>query len=612
MSMASVISPIPNALQQLQQQQQPKPLSMTTKEWVIPPRPKPGRKPATDTPPTKRKAQNRAAQRAFRERRAARVGELEEQLLEQKDEHERTLGDLQERVSHLEAENQSLQSRCEWLQGLLEKERQSRDSVPRAWSGGGDDQRSSVRFRESSVASHPHSAGSVAGSRVPRLHAHAHAQKLDTHNIMNSLPVVPRPQRPAVQAFSIAQIISPPDEVSSPVDLSCGSCVPNGPCACAEEALASANVMGCGRCTAGSVCECLEESINEASRMSELKRPLPPASPSSIGPEEKRQRSDVDTAMETDYTALYAPKRRDASVTPSEREATHVQQVPLDTIEPKDSCGFCAEGTYCVCADSVETNALLQQSSTAQLAVSHQVHTPPPSESDMIPSPVEVTATGAIKLPGVRSLQAPRPNNRKASACSSKPAKIGGCGPNGPGSCAQCLADPKSGLFCRSLAANYERNNHQQGGSSSSSIDTGCCGKGGPGGCCKTGGGGNNNNTNNNSAAVGGNNNNNNNSASASDLGLSLSCAEAYKTLSSHRHFDEATDDIGSWLPKLKVAPVPQQQGGGGAGGRAQSFGGGGGGGRGPAPMALAPIEVEAASIMSVLKGFDIRFGRGQ
>src|ERR1700712_4545621 len=52
---------------------------VTTKEWVIPPRPKPGRKPATDTPPTKRKAQNRQAQRAFRERKTALVGELQEQ-----------------------------------------------------------------------------------------------------------------------------------------------------------------------------------------------------------------------------------------------------------------------------------------------------------------------------------------------------------------------------------------------------------------------------------------------------------------------------------------------------------------------------------------------------
>src|SRR5271170_873858 len=67
----------------------PNSLSLTSKEWVIPPRPKPGRKPATDTPPTKRKAQNRAAQRAFRERRAARVGELEEHIKKIEDERQK-------------------------------------------------------------------------------------------------------------------------------------------------------------------------------------------------------------------------------------------------------------------------------------------------------------------------------------------------------------------------------------------------------------------------------------------------------------------------------------------------------------------------------------------
>src|SRR5271155_2492253 len=78
------------------------PSSLTTKEWVIPPRPKPGRKPATDIPPTKRKAQNRAAQRAFRERRAARVGELEEQMKLVEDEHEREVDLLRETVARLE------------------------------------------------------------------------------------------------------------------------------------------------------------------------------------------------------------------------------------------------------------------------------------------------------------------------------------------------------------------------------------------------------------------------------------------------------------------------------------------------------------------------------
>ncbi|KFA72450.1 hypothetical protein S40288_08350 [Stachybotrys chartarum IBT 40288] len=101
-------------------------LSMTSKEWVIPPRPKPGRKPATDTPPTKRKAQNRAAQRAFRERRAARVGELEEQLDEQRQEQDRVQSELKDKVRSLELDVQSFKSRCALLENMLERERQDR------------------------------------------------------------------------------------------------------------------------------------------------------------------------------------------------------------------------------------------------------------------------------------------------------------------------------------------------------------------------------------------------------------------------------------------------------------------------------------------------------
>src|ERR1700753_1835973 len=80
------------------------PGSITSKEWVIPPRPKPGRKPATDTPPTKRKAQNRAAPRAFRERRAARVAEREEQMKQIEDEHEQEQDILRSMVEKLEKE----------------------------------------------------------------------------------------------------------------------------------------------------------------------------------------------------------------------------------------------------------------------------------------------------------------------------------------------------------------------------------------------------------------------------------------------------------------------------------------------------------------------------
>jgi type I site-specific restriction endonuclease len=107
---------------------------MTSKEWVIPPRPKPGRKPATDTPPTKRKAQNRAAQRAFRERRAARVGELEEQLDQQREVQEKHEADLKDKIHELELDVQSYRSRCMLLENMLERERQDRIRVETASS----------------------------------------------------------------------------------------------------------------------------------------------------------------------------------------------------------------------------------------------------------------------------------------------------------------------------------------------------------------------------------------------------------------------------------------------------------------------------------------------
>ena len=61
--------------------------AVSGQRWEVRPRPRPGRKLATDAPDTKRKQQNREAQRAFRERRAQRVNELEQELQRVKSEH---------------------------------------------------------------------------------------------------------------------------------------------------------------------------------------------------------------------------------------------------------------------------------------------------------------------------------------------------------------------------------------------------------------------------------------------------------------------------------------------------------------------------------------------
>lgn len=64
-----------------------------------------------DTPPTKRKAQNRAAQRAFRERRAARVNELEDQMKQMEDDQDMHVAALNEQISNLSHEVETMSKR---------------------------------------------------------------------------------------------------------------------------------------------------------------------------------------------------------------------------------------------------------------------------------------------------------------------------------------------------------------------------------------------------------------------------------------------------------------------------------------------------------------------
>lgn len=615
MSMASVISPMPGP------SAAKAPVSMTSKEWVIPPRPKPGRKPATDTPPTKRKAQNRAAQRAFRERRAARVGELEEQLEAEKEEYERALQGLQDKVHRMDMDAQSLQSRCEVLENMLDKERAERAKeveVLRSRLHEAQTQNRGQHPRQHSLpslASVPRSQHTYAPQ--PLRHHRPSVPSRPSHDGRASTSSVISTRPATTHSFSISQIISPPEDIEQ-APTGCGSCDPSESCACADEAMAGMPV-GCGNCTLGSRCQCLEEVLNgthhhdghtesrtnsvsggpqqTASRTA--KRTIRSVSPSSMAPEEKRQRGSMALATETDFTAMFSRQNKRVSTaalptpTPINTMATPHSSAPspytLAPMEahmavpspcPEDRCGFCDDGTYCVCAEAANNAALppppgegitLPSINSSTISV-QQSRTPPPSEDDAIG--YEILPDGAVKLPSLKGLS----SRNKAAASKSMQAKpSGGCGPGGPGTCAQCIADPKSGLFCRSLAASFNK------GESSG----GCCGGGGPGGgCCKD----------KSSAGPIATPKINNNDGAA----VKLSCAEAYKTLSSHRHFSDAADDINAWLPLLRAAPAkprePEIRGGPpGRGGNSRT-----------------PIEVEAASIMSVLKGFDVRFGRGE
>lgn len=113
-----------------------------SKEWVIPPKPKPGRKPkkdlaVSDPSPSEveeaRRGQNRAAQRAFRTRKQEHLQELQARVqLYEKGEIERNIGlqntakRLKEDNERLRAENQALREqlqKAEEAQRLLERKR---------------------------------------------------------------------------------------------------------------------------------------------------------------------------------------------------------------------------------------------------------------------------------------------------------------------------------------------------------------------------------------------------------------------------------------------------------------------------------------------------------
>lgn len=81
--------------------------------------------------------------------------------------------------------------------------------------------------------------------------------------------------------------------------------------------------------------------------------------------------------------------------------------------------------------------------------------------------------------------------------------------------------------------------------------------------------------------------------------GPTLSCADAYQTLSRHPAFDQASEELGTWIPELRTIPGGRTSARGQTGREERSMEG------------LTAFEVEAASVMGVLKFFDRRFGRG-
>lgn len=475
------------------------PSIMTTRRWVIPPRPKPGRKPATEPPPTKRKAQNRAAQRAFRERRAARVGELEEELDETREEQQRREVEMRKRIASLEAdilcfteELQAWKKRCDTLDQIAQYEKTEKEAA---------------LIELSYIRS-----GALSTST-------------------NAVPIPPRRPRTKWPQASVAlHVTEGPIGADKDEAPGCENCSLTE-CACIERAIALSTAT-CGRCNPDSRCECLEETIKATSDMpatvGHKRYRSPPLQESS----KKRHRPpETVTPLEVDFTAQFSSKVK--------QQARSGQDIPISEGQSAETCGFCEQDTFCVCAEAASAVQGAEHGTLLQAAPLLNEITPPPSDTDISVSGNRPRPTDATKIhPSVVS---DAPN----------------AGGNEPGTCQQCQRDPKSDIFCRSLAA--VRNSST---CSTAAPNSNCCGgseASGP--CCKTG-----------------------LPVQPTRSPPSLSCADTYKVLSTHKAFQMAGDSLNSWLSQLQtVSPVHPSR---------------------------APLEVEAASVMGVLKLFDRRFGQ--
>lgn len=440
------------------------PSTLTHKEWVIPPRPKPGRKPAADTPPTKRKAQNRQAQRAFRERKAARVGELEDLMKKMEEEDASEQSELRARIQHLESELDSYrQTLLLWQQRMEELK--------------ADGEREK-RLRE------------IAEAELSLLRDR---QKQTT----DAVPLPPRSNRQQQQP-----VTTDPIDDSQPLD--------------PYEELP----LGCGNCSQDTRCECIEQAfqINDIDTITPDtlgKRPHSPPS-DQISKRIRSAPSEESQANEIDFTARFSSSKKPPNLVTS----TSSNSVPL--AENPDPCGFCKDGTPCICAEMAFESMKAENRSS--------------SASDLKSS---------------------------SSSTSAKPCT------NGPGTCDKCLVDANSTLFCKSLAATrrgYPQNqsstaffpppptaNEEELPPTPSSSDFEFSKP-------KT--------------------NDIHNRQSFS--GLTLSCADAYETLSRHPAFEKASEELSTWMPHLATVPGGLER---------------------------TAFEIEAASVMGVLKFFDRRFG---
>lgn len=444
---------------------------MTSREWVLPPRPKPGRKPSVDTPASKRKAQNRAAQRAFRERRATRVQELEEKLLEvEKEKEAKELG-LVSTINKLKFENQ-------FLIKSIDKLRHDLNSLQSAYSGSSPhpgpgrakpESDSSLQQKPTPLLASSQNAGqSLSNPDKSELSQSAH----HLLNFAKSLPVTHSTVSPALLQYSVQQILPAPSADLPPTFSSRNSCAqPRLSLSSASVKRAANNAVDfdCGVCLK-ELCLCEDVGLKSSNSLEEKYKSFTPIAAVSLGKKRKRVETEVD--FTTGFTTKKMPSLD--RLTRKSLVPTPENDISFNENSPLENCGFCSDDTPCVCREAAKEAARLQSLSRKQQdeeLAEEQEHEAGPT---LLP-PIQITSPGLMRkasLPVLHpgptleirefanlaqnSVSSVRTEGTEENASStqktSEEKDKAGCTGN-PGTCFQCQTDPMSTLFCSTVAS---------------------------------------------------------------------------------------------------------------------------------------------------------------
>lgn len=302
--------------------------------------------------------------------------------------------------------------------------------------------------------------------------------------------------------------------------------------------------IGCGKCSMNSRCECIEQAFNIENIGSDIpntisKRPHTPYGLTSNRRHRQTPNYMVKTGSDTDMEIDFTTK---PALQPDIGTSAPVQASGHENLVA-DPCGFCSNGTPCICAEMTFGVPTGRESRTAPARMQC---TPPPSDGDVIRPDLQALVGGtSFSNPCI----------------------------NGPGTCAQCQADPQSTLFCKSLAST--RNSALASTMKAQVLaDTAVQCRGKAGTCCS----GSESLDQTSPGAI-----------TYTDAAQpTVTCADAFTALSRHPAYERASAQWGEWLSQLQTNTSHSR-----------------------GMENRTAYEIESASVLGVLRFFDRRFGNG-